>query len=106
MVGLIRAFPNEIQVNGPNPVESRVGDQLLPVSATFANGQSIFLYEAPFSVTDEDINANFFDANFVRSAAVIGTPGFGYSSLVDLNPHIAVLANVAGQTPDRALAVW
>jgi len=76
------------------------------VSVTFANGSSVFLYEAPFSATDEDIDANFFDPNFVRSSAIIGTPGFGYSGLNDLNPQVALLANVAGQPPNRALAVW
>ena len=50
--------------------------------------------------------SNLFDTNFVRSNAIIGTPGFGFSSLVDLHPQVAVLADVSGQTPGRAIAVW
>ena len=103
MVGIIRAILNEIQVNSSS---FRTGDQRNPVSASFENGNSLFIYENPFAVNDQDIQANFFNSSFVRSSVEIGTPGLGFSAQNDVTPSITILSNVTDQTQNRALVVW
>jgi hypothetical protein len=93
MVGLIRAFPTEIQVNAVT-----TGDQLDPVGLSFLNGSTMFAYETP-GVT---IRENLFGSDFVRTGATQTLSPAG----TEQDPAATLLANVAGQTPNRGIIVW
>jgi Repeat of unknown function (DUF5648) len=95
MAGLSRGFPNEIQVNS-----TTLNNQVLPVGVSFLDDQSMFFYES--NAAAPTIVANLFGSNFVREGSLITLS----TGLIEEKPASAVLANVSGQTPNRAIVVW